>query len=289
MTETPRYLSNSELSDWRRCPRMWYLKHVMKLAKPTQDYGVAHVGTLAHEILEAHYLGGDPAEILERYSTADLPEGKLRDAHEMALSVAEGYIDWLAEEGADQAYEVAGVEREFTRPITGRPGWYSIGKLDLLLRHRETGEILPSDHKSTAQGIEVFLRDIKRKSQFPHYAHLLQGVFQEWPNIRRFMVTVLRQSKRTARATGPFYERTTIPLNDAEIAAYDRHLTKWSLEIEKAEQAEIPPPDNGPDCSWRCPFYRLCPRVDDGSDWQGMAEAEFVVHDPLARYTETPH
>ncbi len=291
MSKPPRYLSNSEIGDWQRCQRKWYLKHVMRLGKEKRESGVANVGTLAHALLEALYLGKDMDDVLAEHRAAleEMPEGKFRDDAALALTVAEGYIDWLAEEGADQSYEAAGVESEFTRPIDGMPGWFGIGKLDLILRHRGTRELVPSDHKSTAQAIETFLRGIRRRSQWRHYAWLLEGRFPDWPHVRRFMVTVLRQSKRTARSTPPYYDRAFVPLNNAEVTNYGRHLTRIAREIQAAEQGELPPPTFGQDCDWSCPFARICPRMDDGSDWEDQIRLDFVEIDPLARYTETPH
>lgn len=287
----PRYLSNSEIMTFQRCQRKWFLQNVMKLGRPERESGVANVGTLAHALLEALYLGHDMDDVLADHRAAleEMPEGKFRDDAALALTVAEGYIDWLAEEGADQSYEAAAVEGEFTRPIDGMPGWFGIGKLDLILRNRGTGELVPSDHKSTAQAIETFLRGIRRRSQWFHYAWLLEGRFPEWPNVRRFLVTVLRQSKRTARSTPPYYARQLVPLNDAEVRSYGRQITRIAQDIQAAEQRELPPPTRGQDCDWACPFARICPRMDDGSDWESQIRLDFVEIDPLARYVETPH
>lgn len=286
----PRYLSNSEIQDWQRCQRKWYLKHVMRLGKEKRETGVSNVGTLAHKILEALYLGEAMDAVLDEHRAAlEELDGKFRDDAELALVIAEGYIDWLADEGRDQSWEAASVEGEFTRPIDGMPGWFGIGKLDLILRNRESGELVPNDHKSTGQQIATFLQSIRRRSQWFHYAWLLEGRFPEWPNVRRFMVTVLRQSKRTARSTPPYYDRTFVPLNAAEVESYGRQITRIAQDIQVAEQRELPPPTRGNDCDWSCPFARICPRMDDGSEWRDLIAMDFVEIDPLARYTETPH
>ncbi len=154
-----RYVTNSELSTLRQCKRKHWFGHVLKIGKATEDYGVAHTGTMVHALLEAHYAGDPLDDVLARFSKqlADVEDSRARASMEAALILVEGFADWLAEEGADQRYTVAGVEREHSREIPGFPGWAALAKMDLELTDRETGEHVISDHKSTGLGIDSFM------------------------------------------------------------------------------------------------------------------------------------
>src|SRR5690606_12100880 len=96
----------------------------------------------------------------------------------------------------------------------------------------------------------------------------------------------LKRVKRTARATPPFYARHELVLNDQQLR---KHWQAMNVRVEEIAQhrawldwgvvsLDSPRIDASPskDCSWACPFYHLCPMMDDGSDWEWYLGEEFV-------------
>lgn len=103
---------------------------------------------------------------------------------------------------------------------------------------------------------------------------------------------LLKKSKRTARAKGPFYTRMHIRFNKATLQSFwlrtlgtvrDMMSTRKQLDEGVPHQlAAYPRPSN--DCSWKCPFYQGCTMFDDGSRAEDWLAANFVVGNPDARY-----
>jgi hypothetical protein len=103
---------------------------------------------------------------------------------------------------------------------------------------------------------------------------------------------VMRRVKRTATAKPPFYGRIEVRHNMETLRSMYLRVKRVIEEIVGA-RAELdaggdhryvtyPTPDQ--DCSWKCPFVRMCPMMDDGSNWEGLLEEHYVHVDPYERY-----
>lgn len=299
-----RKVTNSEITTFRRCKRKWYLSQYRSLALQREErVSAASLGTLVHLGLEQHYLGQNALYFMQARIDMDrealvLEEGppdrlkKFDKQAALALTMVEGYIDWLEESGADADLEFIATERAVEVEIL--PGVMLLGKLDAKVRRRSTGEELFLDQK-TVQSIESTAESAYRSSQFRTYALLeyLDALTRnETPGTSGVIVSMLRKVGRGATARPPFYGREQLSFNTTMLR---NHWLQVVSEIERIQDTEarltageshhvLTPPNPTRDCSWDCPFTPICPQMDDGSDVESVISFAYVVRSPLARY-----
>lgn len=310
---TTRY-TNSELKTWKRCQRKWWLTYYRRLGlKRSDPVGAAPLGTLVHAGLEALY-GGASAEdaidvmsvivardsiaLAEHLEPVDF-ERKMIDVDkqaELARIMFEGYVEWLEEEGADFGMTVIGPERAVEVPIAGLPGRTLLGKIDLQVQRDTDGAILALDHK-TVQTAKDRLELAHMDEQFLHY-HLIEYLAHldgQLPGRSDgILLNMLRKVKRTGTSKPPFYIREEIHHNEEHLRSHWKHVMRTILQIEEArtllsqgiEHHDVVVPNVTRDCTWDCPFFAVCPMMDDSSDatWNGLLDATYDVIDPYERY-----
>ena len=312
--ETPRRFANSELSTFRWCKRSWWLSYYRRLGVLREDpVSAAGLGTLVHLGLEVYYAGGTPEEAIAavraRFAAdlehfAENPEKCKRIEKQGALAVTmlEGYFEWLEETGVDQGLEVIATERKVEVPIDGLPGVVLLGKLDMKVRREFDGARLFVDHK-TVQSIEQTAGLAYMQPQFRHY-HLIEyllwledraaGDTEPFERTDGVLLNMLRKVGRGKTAKPPFYGREEIRHNETLLRSHWRQVIHQILEILETQTAldngadhqEVCPPNVTRDCDWRCPFKPICPMFDDGSDVQSVIQSFYTETDPLARYED---
>ena len=157
MSETVKRLSNSELQTFKRCRRKWYLSYYRQLKMKNQSsVGPLALGSRIHNALEAYYTDGQ--DLLKAHSALlDLDRQILvmdqRDVTdleaegELGRLMLEGYIEWLAETGADSGWEVIDAERVVSIPLF--EGEIELrGKLDMRVRRLADDVTTFIDHKA---------------------------------------------------------------------------------------------------------------------------------------------
>jgi PD-(D/E)XK nuclease superfamily len=303
-------LTNSETKAFRRCRRKWWLSYHRGLVPRTGDSPLAprRVGTIVHDALAAYYEhGDDPIKTVTDGHQARLIEfGELRVKEvirETALceAMVAGYLDWLAETGADSEMEVIGAERAAEVPLgDGAPeGSTMLAKLDAVVDHKPTGQKLAFEFK-TVTDLSAPLTLLRIDSQF-RTEHLVRFLLQlrdgataeeAVTDCSGILWRGLRRVKRTAAAKPPFYREEIVSHNIHELRNHWRHVVSTALEIDRA-QAEldagrdphlVAPPTADKDCKWSCDFFSICPMFDDGSRVEEAISANFEVRDPLERY-----
>jgi len=318
MATEPRRISHSELKDFQRCKRRWWLRHVRRLApKIVGPVGPLQSGSRVHTALEAYYTPGaeaDPRAVLEDVLRQAQQDYMMRCAEleiepdtavlqqftkdaELERAMIEGYAEWLAETGADAHLKVIDTERQvsvtdeqlraqFHRPFT------VVGKLDARVIDETTGHRRFIDHKT----VKAFARhDLRQDPQMLHY-HLLE-VFADDMGEERCagaIYNMLRKVKRTKTAKPPFFLRETINHNDAEIEAYRLRLLGLIANVFELEARLEQLGDDGArmfaypnptaDCAWDCDFVQICSMFDDGSRVEDAIRDLFAERDPLTRY-----
>ncbi len=299
-------ISNSEIQTIKRCRRKWYLAYYRCLGLKPEDAplaGAAHLGTRVHHALEAWYGRGENPLVVERQlweQSRDLviargDEDALKNYdgdHEYAQIMLEGYLQWAEEEGIDADYEVIGAEQEVRVP-SGISGVDLRGKLDVRMRRRTDGRRVFVDHK-TAGTLQTPTLEINE--QFPMYA-LLERLLPRQEGERHTytdggIVNIIKRVKRTFRAKPPFYRRVEVRFNDHQLRALWTRVhavirqildTRAALDRGVSHQ-EVAYPTPAGDCSWSCPFLKVCPLFDDGSRVEAALAAHYVVIDPYERY-----
>ena len=208
----------------------------------------------------------------------------------------EGYLEWLAETGADQALTVLEAERPRAARLEPGRDVFLLAKLDARIRHDELGERISLDHKST-QALDALLPELRLNTQA-----LTQTLIERLLDAEAgqtdlppagTLFNMLKKVKRTVRAKPPFFARHFARHTDSELRNHWRHVVRLADEIEAAEQVlqlgddhhAVVPPNPTSTCSWECPFLHLCPMMDNDQDrHEQYIASRYEVVDPLARY-----
>jgi hypothetical protein len=314
-------VSNSELQTWKRCRRKWWLAWYRRLALRTETFvGVRSVGDRVHRALERWYVPDgekrvDPRDALERVIVDDwtrvaqlarerhLDEARLADlAREFAAStnleraMIEGYVQWLEETGADAELRVTASETALQatvalpddRPVT------VIGKLDVRVTRVTDGARLFLDHK-TVGDLRTPAVTLPQNEQMLHYLLLewLQDDEDAEARCDGALYNMLKRTRRTARATPPFYDRVEVHHNRLELESYRRRLLAASGDVLDAierldrgdEHLDVAYPSPRGECKWDCSFFAVCNLLDDGSAGvNDMMDTLYMPVNPRDRY-----
>lgn len=325
-----RFFTNSELGTKRRCWRKWYFNHYLKIFREREALNEnQYIGILAHlAVAEMYNKGQDPLAIIAYQAATDRAseEQALIDAHDMtratieknieiintaeafATIIVEGYIEWLAEEGADSHLQFVSAETELSIKFPAetiqamRPDneVRILGKLDARFLDERSNARVFMDHK-TVQNFPDLEKWAHLNPQFLYYglieyltlladAEDPHDIAGEWTD--GGIINMLRKVKRTARSNPPFYKRKEVRHSIHELRNFFARTSGEIMAILDAEDQLnvgvshqlVCPPSATRDCSWDCPYMQLCAIVDDGSDATGFIQEAFVVGDPLRRY-----
>jgi RecB family exonuclease len=308
-------VSNSQLQTFKRCRRKYWLTYVRKL-KPRSyaKTGARQLGTRVHGALQAYYAGfistgpdiivGNQVEgltaalawldELRRLELAEAGEdgqvvADVEKEHALAVTMVEGYAQWLEESGADSDLETIANEHALRAP-SPVAGVELIGKLDRVVRKVSDGSVGFVDYK-TVGDLQTPLKHLGMDEQFRMYA-LMQKLLNRAVGFHIYRM--LKKSKRTERAKPPFFRDYEVYINDEELRAFWERLHGELLELLRFE-AQIAANPTGhrfiayptptTNCSWDCDFYPVCPMFDDSrSDPEHLLAMNYQVGDPHAHY-----
>lgn len=255
----------------------------MGLDREEENARTSDVGTLYHAGLQALYSDADPfapihaakAEHIQRLAGGELPKD-WANTYELAEIMVEGYIDWIAETGADADYRTLNVERRIEVEFDTILGDTIIitGQLDHEVVHEPTGLHYLRDHKSV-QSMDQAGRQLQVDDQLLTYAVL--KMLEDGTHIAGAEHNMAKRVKRTATAKPPFYERAQVTFNIEQLRNHYRHMHGTLTEMIRAYQTleanpelhhDICPPTPTRDCGWDCsaPGIDGCILVDDNSD-----------------------
>lgn len=292
---TDRYWRMSAVKEFKLCRRAFWLKygiHGFGLEEPETDgprTGQRDVGTLAHLGVAELYRGGDWRRLMTSISNDILINGPITPDPEwikvfdLAKLMVEGFEEWRKETGADAGTEVVAIEERLTAFAGTYNGddVYITGQPDLILRDTMTGETIIDDWKTVASLERPATLDID--DQKLTYGWLAEASGHE--RVARFRHTQLKKSKRTARATPPFYARHEVTYSQDQRDIHKVHLSGTIRDmVEAVQKAEADPyahhsvlyPTPTRDCSWRCDFLVPCTMMDQGDDAEGFLNVNFL-------------
>lgn len=297
-------VSNSEIQSFKDCRRKWYLNYYRHLVPTKKKWtGPLPLGTRVHAALDDYYSLGTP--LLDAYAlhfAADqdqaeidgTPAEELESEGELGRIMLEGYLDWVADEGIDADYEMISTEQELSVPMLD--GEVELrGKLDMRVRRRSDGVRLLRDFKTVGGSFQQWNATAHLNEQVLTYMLLEHAQNTETDNrIEGAVFTLLKKVRRTAKANPPFYDQIIVRHNVFSLRSFwDRiHGTLTDLMgVKKALDAGANPnqvayPRPSSDCTWKCPFFSVCPLIDDGSAAEAAITDQFTVGDPNARYEE---
>lgn len=106
---------------------------------------------------------------------------------------------------------------------------------------------------------------------------------------------LLKKVKRGVRAKPPFYRQHEVRHNVFTLRSFwtrtqgtlrDLVGVRDALDAG-ADHRLVAYPTPTRDCRWWCPFFQVCPLMDDGSDVDGMLNDLYVRADPYAYYKDS--
>ncbi len=206
----------------------------------------------------------------------------------------EGYLEWLEETGVDSEFDVISNEEILRTPLLdGRV--ILQGKLDQRLRRKSDGTRLVRDFKTVGQSFAEYAKTLQMNEQFLTYL-TLEAANNPSPDDRSSgaMVTMIKKVKRTASAKPPFYENATVNHNIFTLRSFweringvvrDLMVVKDALDAGESHLS-VAYPTPSRDCSWKCPFYSICPMFDDGSAVEAAISDMYTEEDPYAYYSD---
>lgn len=300
-------ITNSEIQTFKDCRRKWVLGNYLALKPRNKTYvGPLTLGIRIHNALELFYTTGEnPVDEYERLQRVDNKlftesadasnEKKVKDFNseaELGRIMLEGYMEWLAETNPDADLEVIGAETKLSTRLEMDPRVELMGKTDLKVKRASSGKHAILDHK-TAQTFNMYYETSHMSEQLMLYV-LLEKMDTENgdPLVDGGIYNLLKKVKRSAKASPPFYERLDVRFNEKQLQSFwirtmgtVRDIMELRDRLDAGEDHRFyayPSPTR--DCTWKCPFFQVCPMIDDGSFAEAMLEELYEQVDPNARY-----
>lgn len=317
-----RRISHSEIKTYKNCRREWYLRWYLGLRTKTDSLTEKrHTGDRVHRALQGWYVPDgkertDPRDGIELAIMEDqqilhdhlvasgwdqLPSKhpdhvKMLKANDLERIMVDGYMEWLADTGADDNLRIIASETylEAAIPALGDNMIRMVGKLDVRAHRVSDGMRVFIDHKTRDTAPD--LAELRRDEQMLHYELLEEHAEPErGGHCDGALFNVLRRVKRSAQAKPPFYIRHFVPHNQATRSAYERRLVATIHDMISTEEAldrdlshlDAAYPNPGKDCGWRCPFSDICHMFDDGSDVERLLSDHYRTDDPLHYYGDS--
>lgn len=294
-------ISNSEIYAWTRSRRNWLLTYYYGLVPAMEiPYGNRQLGSRVHTCLEGHYgYGLDPLTVMMLLYKIEIDahpefEAELLEERAMAEPMLSGYLEWVAETGADADLEVVATETDLQLPLPGVEGVMLRARMDQVNRQLSDGTLRFMDYKTGSfEKHEMLGMDPQMKFYSLMQFLATQGVpvpgmelRPDVPVVMGGQMTTLRRVKRSAAAKPPFYRRDEFRFTISQLAAHLLKVQSVAEQIIEARdtlagavaaggqegldyvQRKLLYPTVIPgNCEWWCPFNEPCVMMDDGSDW----------------------
>ena len=273
-------VSFSELDTYRQCPLKHEWAYKQRWKRPVEEASALAKGSLWHLVLETHYNVLAKHDRLTEESQAAAIEESLRavepllansqngqqsETQELIEWMFRGYIDhW----GTDPDWGIVGIEHAFVLPLhdpDGNKSPYSIkGKIDLLVRDRQSGHLWVVDHKSGANLPSQM--DLEIDDQFGLYSWAMNEEGQP-------VLGAIHNAARTTRNLADFagytgksqpqsldqrHRRTYLNRSDTELQSIA--LDAWAVAANAYPTGEALPLYSAPDprqCGWKCDYKEV--------------------------------
>lgn len=279
--KTKTYLDSTMMSCWRQCPRKYFFKHALNLR--SEEPAIAlEFGVTVHNLLEAYFKDEEPKPFVE-YATEGYLEllnnefvkvgGKTLENTEKTFHK---YIDhWKDLEN----YDVLEVEDTLTSPLPGDNIKNFICKIDVILKHKETGKIVVMDHKTSSASwlgqwpyqwtfdhqMYNYLKSVKEKYKTTNLSVIVDGIF--FPSGKK-----------------SFFHRVEIPFtfNIEDEATHNQLDTLHQIELntdlmreQRSKRTLTAFPKNSKSCTAfgrKCEFYTMCEKYPNPTRVPGIPE-----------------
>lgn len=305
-------ISNSEIQGFKSCRRRWYLANYLGLQKKEKNLlGPLPLGTRVHDSLEHYYTTYEhPVDQYNRLMNKDIalfretidaddPKKvkKFESEGELGRLMLEGYIEWLEESNIDANIDIQYAEKVIETVIDELGGRVILqAKVDAEARRRSDNSIAIIDHK-TAAVLEPYYKYSHMSEQLMTYTCISKrNPPEDGAEVDGGIYNLLKKVKRGPTAKPPFYDRIDVRFNDVTLNSFwirllgvlnDMMEVRDKLD-EGADHRFVAYPK--PQMDWNCgmcPFFQVCPMLDDGSSADRYIEDHYEVINPYERYNDT--
>jgi len=261
------------MSFYRDCPMKGYLRVKRGLVKRHERLGPAlYWGQGIHKAMGVLLAtGGDQRAAIECFMSfyTDNPwetdKGLTTQlAAERILNYTECYAAWISQ------HEVLALEHYFEFPLyedKSLPWW--CGRIDLIARNKQTGQVLGDDWKSTGQMTSSKIETMRMKTQFRMYQNYLKH-HSQWKDYVGdvFLCDHILTVAKSQYATDPRWplRRERIQGTPSMLARAVRDQRKWIEAIDFFQADGKEPPMNDDQCNKYnavCPYYSLCSQPEE--------------------------
>lgn len=271
----------SWINAYQTCPRMYYFAYVERLV-PVVESPKLLFGKGIHKGLEAYYKTSLREEALAAYrqwlaeQEAYLMENNadpehVKEASEIGELLLGVYIDYAEKK---DNFKAVAVEQEFVAPIwppDGSPLEHQhAGRWDGVVRNMY-GDLWLMEHK-TARDFPTEI-ELQLNPQVSYYLLAAQQLYDE--PVRGVVYNVIRKV-HPARARSPVIFRRLITRTAVELKHAQEQLYRATVRMLSDEHFD---PIPGFHCSWKCAYQQLCLCLQDGTDYQPLAEQMFRVRE----------
>ena len=294
MTELqkPLRISNSEIQAFKDCRRRWYFAYYLRLQPKLKDFtGALALGSRIHEALDQYYSSDMALDLLEVHSELVAKDRKIlmdeyRDTSDLEAEaelghiMLSGYLDWVEDEGIDVELDRISNEEIISMPMFD--GAVELqGKLDMRVRRKSDGARMFRDFKTVGGSFTEFGATAHMNELILTYMTLEAAQNKDGERSDGGIFTLLKKVKRTANAKPPFYQQIEVRHNIYALRNFWQRLQGSigdMLNVRKAldegvshQLVAYPRPSR--DCKWKCPFFAVCPLMDDGSAAEAASHA----------------
>lgn len=273
MRESPA--GRSVMSLYQECPRKWYFRYVLGWRTNTLTDPLA-MGSAVHEAQEVFYENNfDYGKCIDRgLEVINDLNPLLKDKVASALHIWNGFIGRFEREKV----EVMMVEEPITINLPN--GFNMTGRLDRLLKDKETEEIFIDDTKTTGWDLTKTLRNYTYHDQPKLYYAGFQDTFPDLAKDCHGWRTdgiYVRERLSKGQGTGEYYghaERSTlVSFLDGQIEdiknSYASYIDDMAYKLASVEKAGEAPSLSFPGCGGHClaynkicEYYPYCHKVD---------------------------
>lgn len=269
-------LHTSQISDYRTCPRLYYFRHVERLA-PKTDSPKLFLGSAVHYGIAAYYTRQDPFEAYDQYTTEfSNSDSELIKQIDLGRKLLEAYVTFAR---AKDNFEPVAIEQAFAVNIfqpcgnTYRKlrGVKSVGRFDGIVRD-DYGKIWLMEHKTCSSypsDVELRLNE-----QAGYYLLAARQLFDE--PITGFIYNLIRKVD-PKKAKTSVVERRRVTRTETELASLIGRLYRVYKQITRDKYFD---PNPGMHCNWKCAYQQLCLGMEDGIDINPLKEELFEIREP---------
>lgn len=254
-TATTHLIDNSMLSDFRRCPRYFYYKHIDGLRPMGTDESPAlTVGKAVHAAIEAHYEGLSPRKAFEEAWPLDL----IIDGYDRAY-IDDVLLGYCTAYPADE-YEILANETSFEFPLIrlGRGDYAFCGTIDRIIVIDGYAYIM--DTKTTSMNLSLMLQNQSMNAQYRGYAYYaFHNMLPENIKFGGAIVDAIYLDKRskTPKFKAEHLKRQRIAINEYAMNEWHRE-TVATLELIDALEWPERHTDRCFDYFRACQFLDIC-------------------------------